>query len=348
MDRQPPPPPRRPLISVVTPCFNEHDNVRECYEAIRRTFERDLPGYDREHIFADNDSSDATVAILREIAAADPCVKVIVNSRNFGLFRSLFNALVQTRGDAVIALFPADLQDPAELIPQFVAKWREGFQVVYGIKKVREEGWGMRTARGIFYRLVDRFSDVSIPVDVSEFQLIDRVVVQALRRFDDHYPYIRGMIANCGFRATGIPYTWGARKRGLTKHRMSHLVDQGLNGLISFSKVPMRLCMFLGFGISVLSISWAVISFFLNLLVFRHTLQPGMQELIVAVFFFSGLQLLFFGILGEYIVAIHFQVRRRPLVIEKERINFEPPGFDPPAALGPGLPPPHPPLVPPG
>lgn len=313
----------KPLISVVTPCFNEHDNVRECYEAIKATFERDLPGYDYEHIFCDNASTDDTVAILRELAARDRRVRVILNARNFGLFRSMFNGLMQTRGDAVVALFPADLQDPPELIPEFLVKWREGYQVVYGIKRTREEGLAMRTARKVFYRLVDRFSDVSIPVDVSEFQLIDRVIVDALRRFDDYYPYLRGMIANCGFRATGIPYTWRARKRGLTKHRMTQLVDQAINGLISFSKVPMRLCMFLGFAISILSISWAVISLFLNLFVFRHTLQAGMQELIVAVFFFSGLQLMFFGILGEYIVAIHFQVRRRPLVIEKERINFD-------------------------
>lgn len=316
-------PEKKPLISVVTPCFNEEDNVRECREAIRQTFERDLPGYDFEHIFCDNDSSDRTLDVLREIAATDKRVKVVANSRNFGLFRSMFNGLMHTRGDAVVALFPADLQDPAELIPVFLERWRAGYQVVYGIKTVREEGFLLRSARRVFYRLVNRFSSFQIPVDVSEFQLIDRVVVDALRRFDDYYPYLRGMIANCGFRSTGVPYTWIARKRGVTKHRMVHLIDQGLNGLISFTKLPMRLCMFTGFFISVLSISWAFVSLVTNLIWFRKILPPGIQSLIVAVFFFAGLQLLFFGILGEYIVAIHFQVRRGPLVIEKELINFD-------------------------
>jgi polyisoprenyl-phosphate glycosyltransferase len=316
--------PKKTLISVVTPCFNEHDNVNECYEAVKRTFERDLPGDDFEHIFCDNDSKDGTVDILRVIAGRDRRVKVVVNSRNFGLFCSMFNGLMHTRGDAVVVLFPADLQDPPELIPEFVAKWREGYEVVYGIKKKREENVFLRTARRIYYRLVSRFANIDIPVDVSEFQLVDRVVVDALRRFDDYYPYLRGMIANCGFRATGIEYTWKVRKRGLTKHNMYHLVDQGLNGIISFTKLPMRLCMFFGFALSALSITWAFVSLVMNFVYFRKVLSPGIQTLIVAVFFFAGLQLFFFGILGEYIAAIHFQVRKRPLVVERELINFDP------------------------
>jgi glycosyltransferase involved in cell wall biosynthesis len=311
------------LISVNTPCFNEVDNVSECYEAIRRTFDDDLPGYDYEHIFCDNCSTDGTVAVLREIAARDPRVKVVVNSRNFGLFASMFNGLMHTKGDAVVALYPADLQDPPELIVEFIRKWEEGYQVVLGVKKKREEAWTMRGARKLYYRLVSSFANIHIPVDVSEFSLIDKVVVDALRKYDDYYPYIRGMIANCGFRVAGVEYTWLARERGMTKHRLYHLIDQGLNGIISFTKLPMRICMFVGLIISALSITWAFVSLLLNLLVFRQSLQPGIQSLIVAVFFFSGLQLLFFGVLGEYIAAIHFQVRKRPLVIEQELINFD-------------------------
>jgi glycosyltransferase involved in cell wall biosynthesis len=183
----------------------------------------------------------------------------------------------------------------------------------------------MPSLRKLYYRLVSRFANIDIPVDVSEFQLIDRVVVDALRQFDDYYPYIRGMIANCGFRTTGVEYTWKVRKRGLTKHRMHHLLDQGLNGVISFTKLPMRLCMILGVSLSVLSLSWSILSLVINLLFFRRVLPAGVQSLIVAVFFFAGLQLLFFGILGEYISAIHFQVRKRPLVVERERINLGPP-----------------------
>ena len=317
-------PPGTKLISVNTPCFNEEDNVGECYEAIRRVFEAQLPGYDYEHIFCDNASSDRTVEVLRAIAARDGRVKVVVNSRNFGLFASMFNGLMHARGDAVVALFPADLQDPPGLIVEFVRRWEEGYQVVLGVKKKREEGWGMRTVRKAYYRLVRSFANIKIPVDASEFCLIDKVVVDALRKYDDYYPYVRGMIASCGFNVTGVEYTWVARKRGLTKHRFHHLIDQGLNGVISFTKLPMRVCMFVGLTCSALSITWAVVSLFLNLFVFRGSLQPGIQSLIVAVFFFSGLQLLFFGVLGEYIAAIHFQVRKRPLVIEKELINFGP------------------------
>jgi glycosyltransferase involved in cell wall biosynthesis len=328
----------RKLISINTPCYNEDDNVAECHEAIRRVFEERLPGYDYEHIFCDNASTDRTVPILREIAARDPRVKVVVNSRNFGLFASMFNGLMATRGDAVVALFPADLQDPPELIVDFVREWEAGSQVVLGIKKKREEGWAMRTVRKAYYRLVSSFANIHIPVDVSEFCLVDKVVVDALRGYDDYYPYIRGMIANCGFTVKGVDYTWLARKRGLTKHRFAMLIDQGLNGLISFTRLPMRICMFVGLAVSALSITWAFVSLFLNMFIYRSSLQPGIQSLIVAVFFFSGLQLLFFGVLGEYIAAIHFQVRKRPLVIERERINFTPAEPSPAPALS-SLPP---------
>jgi hypothetical protein len=228
-----------------------------------------------------------------------------------------------TRGDAVVALFPADLQDPPELIREFVREWESGSQVVLGIKKQREESWAMRTTRKAYYRLVSSFANIRIPVDVSEFCLIDKVVVDALRRYDDYYPYIRGMIADCGFTVTGVSYNWVARKRGMTKHRFYHLIDQGLNGVISFTKLPMRICMFTGLVISLVSFVWAMVNLLLNL-IYRRGAPPGIPTLIVAVFFFAGLQLLFFGVLGEYIVAIHFQVRKRPLVIERERINFGP------------------------
>jgi glycosyltransferase involved in cell wall biosynthesis len=317
------PPPGRPLISVVTPCYNERDNVAECREAVARLFAERLPDCDHEHIFCDNASTDGTVEILRGLAAADPRVKVILNARNFGLFCSMFNGLMHAKGDAVVPLFPADLQDPPEVIADFVAKWREGFQVVHAVKVRREEGRLMRAARKVYYRLVRRFAEFDIPVDVSEFQLIDRAVVEALGQFDDYYPYLRGMIGYCGFDVASVPYTWRARKRGRTKFRLHHLLDQGLNGLMSFTKLPMRLCMIFGLTLAVLSISWSIFSLFYNYIFYRTILPPGVQSLIVAVFFFSGLQLFFFGVLGEYIAAIHFQVRKRPLVVVKERINLD-------------------------
>jgi glycosyltransferase involved in cell wall biosynthesis len=310
-------------ISIVTPCFNEADNVRDCALAVRDVFARAVPDYDYEHLFCDNASTDATVSILRELAAADPRIRVIVNARNFGPFCSTFNGLLNTRGDAVVVLLAADLQDPPEVIAEFVRRWEQGYEVVYGIRKIREESWLMRTVRRGYYMLVSRCAGITIPPNVGEFQLVDRVVVDALRRFDDYYPYIRGMIASCGFRTAGVEYTWRARKRGFSKNRLFHLIDQGLNGLISFSKLPMRLCMLYGFATAVLSVLYAVVSLCIHLLYAGTLAAPGIPTLIVALFFFSGMQMAFLGCLGEYICAIHFQVRKGPLVIERERINMD-------------------------
>ncbi len=313
----------RPLISIVTPCFNEEENIHDCHDAVRALFEGELRDYDFEHIFCDNNSADRTVAILKSIAARDRRVKIIVNSRNFGPFCSNFNGILSTRGDAVLTFLPADLQDPPEMIPEMVRRWREGHEVVYGIRRKREEGTLLRSVRQAYYRLLSKFASIDIPVDVGEFQLVDRAVVEALRGFDDYYPYIRGMIANCGFRSTGVAYTWRARAKGMSKNRLFHLVDQGLNGLISFTKVPMRICLFFGSALATASLVYAFASLAINLAYYREVAPPGIATLIVAVFFFAGLQLFFFGVLGEYIAAIHAQVRKRPLVIERERVNFD-------------------------
>jgi glycosyltransferase involved in cell wall biosynthesis len=313
----------RKVISVITPCYNEEDNVRDCYQAVKQLFERELPGYEREHLFCDNASSDGTVGVLRELAAEDGRVKVIVNARNFGPFCSTFNGLMNTSGDAVVVMLAADLQDPPELIADFVRRWEQGYQVVYGIRKDREESFLMHRIRRLYYWTVSQFADIHIPPNVGEFQLVDRVIVETLREFDDHYPYIRGMIANCGFRATGIEYTWKARKKGFSKNSLYHLLDQGLNGLVSFTKVPLRLCLLAGFSLAGLSLLYALASLLYHLFYHGELAPPGIPTLIVALFFFSGVQLFFFGVLGEYMSAVHFQVRKRPLVVERERLNLE-------------------------
>ena len=315
------------LISVVTPCYNEEANVRECHEALREVFLRDLPGYDYEHIFCDNASTDGTVALLRRLAAEHPEVKVVVNARNYGPFRSTFNGLRHARGDAIVVMFAADLQDPPEVIAEFVQQWRAGHEVVWGVRKHREEGAAMRAIRKAYYRMVSRFAGIDIPIDVGEFQLVDKRVLEALLQHDDYYPYIRGMIANCGFDAVGVPYVWRARKRGFSKNRLYHLVDQGLNGLISFTNLPMRIAMFVGFFIAFVSFSYAAFTMAVNLIRHGELTVPGIPTLIVALFFFGGVQLMFLGIIGEYVSAIHFQVRKRPLVVEREVINLPaPPG----------------------
>jgi glycosyltransferase involved in cell wall biosynthesis len=309
-------------ISIVTPCYNEEPNVRDCYQAVKDLFAGPLSAYDYEHIFCDNASRDGTVKVLRELAAADPHVKLILNARNFGPFRSMFNGLLSTSGDAVVPMLAADLQDPPEVIAELVRRWEQGYEIVYGIRSMRQEGLLMRATRSVYYRLVNRFANIDIPVGVGEFQLIDRVIVASLRQCDDHYPYLRGLIANCGFRSTGVPFTWRARKKGVSKNQLYHLFDQGLNGLISFTNLPMRFCMILGLCLALLSIGYSVFTVLMNLIYYRSLAEPGIPTLIAALFFFSGVQLAFLGILGEYISAIHFQVRRRPLVVERERVNF--------------------------
>lgn len=318
----------RKLISIVTPCYNEHDNAETCYQTVRQIMESQLPDYDYEHIFCDNASKDDTDVILRKLAAQDSRVKVILNARNFGPFRSMFNGVMAARGDAVVLFMPADLQDPPEVIPEMVKKWQEGHQIVYGIRANREEGALMRFIRRRYYRLVKVWAEVDIPVDVGEFQLVDRIVINALHQFEDYYPYLRGMVASCGFKSVGISYTWKARARGFSKNRLYHLVDQALNGLISFTNVPLRLCLTAGFVLSCLSMLYALISTVITVVRYfvyqEQFTQPGIPTLITALFFFSGVQLFFIGVLGEYIGAIHSQVRKRPMVIERERLNLPP------------------------
>lgn len=313
----------RKVISIVTAVYNEEDNVEDCHKAVRALFDGPLADYDFEHIFADNCSTDRTVEVLRRMSEVESRIKIILNARNFGPMRSSFNALMAVSGDAAIPLLAADLQDPPEMIVEFVRQWEQGFEVVHGVREARDEAKLMVAVRRTYYGMVSKLSSVQVPPNVGEFQLIDRKVVDALKKFDDHYPYPRGLIARCGFRTTGVPYTVRARQHGISKNRLWHLIDQGLNGLVSTSNLPLRMSMIAGLAISVLSISFAIIELLINLIFFRELQAPGIGLLITALFFFSGVQLFFIGVLGEYIGSIHSQVRGGPVVIERGRINFK-------------------------
>jgi glycosyltransferase involved in cell wall biosynthesis len=310
-------------ISIITPCFNEEDNVRDCYEAAKALFTSELKDYAREHIFADNCSSDRTPDILRELAASDRSVKVIFNSRNFGPLKNTFNGVMASSGNAVLLFLPADLQDPPELIPQFVRLWEQGYEIVYGIRATREESWLMRAVRKAYYGLLTRFSEVQISPGVGDFQLVDRRVVEAMRQVRDDNPFMRIMTFECGGRSIGVPYTWRARKKGTSKNRISALIDQGLNGLVSFTTAPLRLGLLVGFLISFLSILYAFANFVVSLIYYQQLTEPGIMTLIMAMFFFGGVQLFFMGMIGEYVLAIYGQVRGKPVVFERERINFD-------------------------
>lgn len=310
-------------ISVITPCFNEDVSIIECIEEVQKVFDQKLPNYELEHIFCDNCSTDRTVDILKQKAETDPRIKIIINSRNFGILKNTYNGVLNATGDAVILFMPVDLQDPPELIYEFVKQWEKGYEIVYGIRAKREEGFFLRTIRKIYYRLLSHFTYVDYPPDAGDYQLVDRVVLNAMKRIDDAQPFMRLMTFDCGFRSFGIPYTWRARKNGVSRNSVMHMIDQGINGMVGFSNVPLRLALFFGMTLSGLSIAYALWVVMMVLMGKTPVAMRGVPTVIVALFFFSGVQLLFAGILGEYILAIYNQVRRKPLVIEKERINFD-------------------------
>jgi glycosyltransferase involved in cell wall biosynthesis len=306
-------------VTILTPCYNEAENVRTLYERVRAVFEP-LTDYKYEHLFIDNASTDATVAILREIAAADRHVKVIVNTRNFGHVRSPYHALLQCRGDAVIGM-AADLQDPPELIPLFLEKWREGYKVVLGVKAAAEESAVMFAIRRVGYRVIDQLSEVQQIRNCTGFGLYDQAFVKVLRRLPDPYPYFRGIVAELGFEYATVPYTQPQRKSGVTKNNLYRLYDLGVQGIVNHSKIPLRLATIVGFFSSIVSLGAAFVYFAMKML-FWYDLPIGVAPIIIGLFCVASVQLFFLGILGEYVGSIYTQVRNRPLVIERERINF--------------------------
>ncbi len=309
------------LISVVTPCYNEEENVELVYAKVKEVFDA-FPDYVYEHIFIDNASRDKTVQILKEIAHRDKRVKIIINSRNFGHIRSPHHALLQSRGDAVVLLY-SDLQDPPALIADFIKKWEEGYKVVMGVKMQSEESSVFFAVRKLYYKLINRLSDIPLTDNFTGFGLYDKKVIEILREINDVYPYFRGLISDIGFDSAKISYHQAARKRGITKNNFYTLYDIAMLGITNHSKIPLRLAAMIGFLLSLLSLLAAFI-FFIAKLIFWAKFTLGMAPLVIGLFFFSSVQLFFLGIIGEYIGSIHTQVLKRPLVIEKERINFDP------------------------
>jgi glycosyltransferase involved in cell wall biosynthesis len=310
----------RKKISIVTPCYNEEANVEMLYGKVQEML-RQLPAYDYEHIFIDNASHDRTVEVLKGMAARDPNVKVIVNTRNFGHLRSPHHAILQATGDCVI-IIAADLQDPPALILDFVRKWEEGFKVVLGVRTQTEESAVMFFIRSSYYTFVNRVSDIELVKNSAGFGLYDRRVVEVVRRIDDPYPYFRGLISDIGFQSAKIEYTQASRKRGITKNNFYTLYDMAMLGITNHSRIPLRIATFAGFVLSLVSALVAVVYFVLKLM-FWYRFDAGLAPILVGVFFFSSVQLFFTGVLGEYIGAIYTQIQKRPYVVERERINFD-------------------------
>jgi glycosyltransferase involved in cell wall biosynthesis len=307
-------------ISVVTPCYNEDGNVEELYTQTKAVLDS-LDGYEWEHIFIDNDSTDNTIKILREIAEKDPQVKIIVNARNFGGVRSTYYGLLQAYGDAVVLLF-ADLQDPPSLINDFIREWEKGYKVVKGIKSSSEESSLFYLIRTLYYFFIGKVAEVKLTGHFTGFGLYDQEVIEILRKLDDPYPYLRGIISEFGIKSAEVSYRQKQRTRGISSNNIYRLYDYAMLGITSHSKVPLRLATILGFFMSLVTFMVGM-GYLIAKLIFWQSFPLGTAPLTVGLFFISSVQLFFIGIIGEYIGLMHMRILKRPLVVERERINFE-------------------------
>ena len=309
-------------ISLVSSCFNEGENVENLYKRVMKQIECFQDRYEFEYILLDNGSSDNTAEKLRQIASMDKRVKVIINARNFGHIRSPYYGICQAYGDCVIYL-ASDLQDPPELIEKFIKKWEEGYKIVLGQKNKSRENPLMFLVRKFYYNLISSICDdgTNLVKNCTGFGLYDKTVVDIFRDIEDPYPYLRGQICDIGFEKALVEFEQPKREKGITKNNFYTLYDNAMLGIVKHSKVPLRLMTMLGFVTSLVSITIAFIYFILKIL-FWNMFDFGLAPIIISLFFLGSVQLFCIGILGEYIGAIYTRIDKKPLVVEKERINF--------------------------
>ena len=307
-------------ISVMIPCYNEEENARPIYTAVKDQLTQNCPSYDYEILFIDNKSQDQTRKILRDICAEDSNVKAIFNVKNFGQFSSPYYALLQTSGDCTITMC-ADFQDPPELIPQFVAAWEEGYKIVIGRKTKSRENPLLYWARGIYYKMLRKMSSTEIIEQFTGFGLYDKSFVETLRQLNDPTPFMRGLVAELGPERKEIEYEQPKRRAGKTHNNFFTLYDAAMLSFTSYTKSGLRIATFAGFIIAFLSFLFGMVYLVLKLL-FWNSFTAGYAPMMISVFFLGGLLLSFLGFLGEYVMAINIRVMNRPLVVEEERINF--------------------------
>ncbi|MBR5339608.1 MAG: glycosyltransferase family 2 protein [Lachnospiraceae bacterium] len=307
-------------ISLVVPCYNEEANIEALYEAITEEFRTELPGYDYELIYIDNDSKDHSRDIIRLLAMKDPHVKGILNAKNFGQFNSPYYGLLQMTGDCVITL-ACDFQDPVDMIHKFVAGWEEGYKIVIGVKTKSKENpliYGLRT---LYYKTIKRFSNVEMIMHYTGFGLYDKDFIDVLRKLDDPTPFLRGIVAEIGYRHLEIPYTQPKRRAGKSSNNFYRLYDGAMLSFTSYTKIGLRLATFIGFFGAFASFVIAIVYLILKLTNW-YGFEAGMAPLIILVAALGSLQLLFIGLIGEYILAINQRVMKRPLVVEEERVGI--------------------------
>jgi glycosyltransferase involved in cell wall biosynthesis len=309
---------KKKLISIVTPCYNEEENIDELCQRIASVMKA-LP-YDYEHICIDNCSTDSTVSKIKTKAATDKRIKLIVNARNFGHIRSPYYGILQSSGDACI-LIASDLQDPPEMIVEFIKKWEQGYKTVLAVKPESEESSIMFGLRKLYYSLITRISEVTLVQNATGAGLFDHAVVDILRSIQDPYPYFRGLLCEIGFPIATVPFKQPRRQRGVTKNNFYTLYDIGMLGITNHSKLPLRLMAMGGFLLSFLSLLVALF-FLVAKFIYWDSFKLGTAPILIGIFFFGAIQAFFIGVLGEYIGSIHTQVRNMPLVVELERVNF--------------------------
>ncbi len=309
----------RPRFSIVAPAFNEEEVLPEFYRRVREVM--DSLGEPWELILVNDGSRDNTLAVMRELHEKDPRVKIISFSRNFGHQIAITAGIDYAEGDAVI-IIDADLQDPPEVIPDLIEKWREGYDVVYAIRRERKgESWFKEWTAKLFYRLIYRITDVDIPKDTGDFRLMDRKVVEALRTMRERSRFMRGLSVWVGFKQTGVYYVREPRFAGETKYPLRKMLKFALDAITSFSYVPLQLATYVGFMIAIVSMLAMLIAVYLRLATGRALL--GQATTLVAVLFLGGIQLIFLGIIGEYLGRIYDEVKARPLYIVAETLGFE-------------------------
>lgn len=309
-------------ISILIPCYNEEENVEPMSEAIAALFENELSSYDYELLFIDNDSKDLTRPKLREICRKNPHVKAIFNAKNFGQFNSPYYGILQTTGDCTISMV-CDFQDPIELIPQYIAEWEKGYKIVIGIKTSSKESKIMYALRSLYYKMVKKFSNVEQIEHFTGSGLYDKDFVQVLRDLKDPTPFLRGIVAELGYERKEIPYEQPKRRAGKTHNNFYTLYDAAMLSITSYTKIGLRLCTFLGMMCGAISAVIGIVYLVMKL-IWWDRFAAGMAPVLIGMFFLGSLQLFFIGLIGEYISSINQRVMNRPLVVEAERINFEP------------------------